>query len=306
MSASNKLQFTPRSSLFQGNEINFSKLYLHHTPAGPRRDQSGLTGNNRETGLGPLVVNNWPVYDGIGRDAKVVARAQGLHIYAGNWHNSFSLVFEDERFKGSTLEVMGIVVERGEWAIVGGTGQFAMANGVIFKKFHEQKQEGNIMELTIQGFCPVLKGSQSLVTKIGPWGGIDGGRAQDITAIPKRLESITIHSGWTVDSISFIYLDQAGQKHRAGPWGGPGGDPYMIEFGSSELLKEVSGTYGLYEGWKVIRSIKFVTNKKQYGPFGRQEGTPFSVPVQNNSSIVGFFGRSGKYLDAVGTYVHPI
>ncbi|EAY85718.1 hypothetical protein OsI_07086 [Oryza sativa Indica Group] len=97
MSASNKLQFTPRSSLFQGNEINFSKLYLHHTPAGPRRDQSGLTGNNRETGLGPLVVNNWPVYDGIGRDAKVVARAQGLHIYAGNWHNSFSLVFEDER-----------------------------------------------------------------------------------------------------------------------------------------------------------------------------------------------------------------
>ena len=69
---------------------------------------------------------------------------------------------------------------------------------------------------------------QSLVTKIGPWGGIDGGRAQDITAIPKRLESITIHSGWTVDSISFIYLDQAGQKHRAGPWGGPGGDPYMV------------------------------------------------------------------------------
>ncbi|EAZ19943.1 hypothetical protein OsJ_35535 [Oryza sativa Japonica Group] len=202
MSASNnKLQFTPRSSLFQGNEINFSMLYLHHTPAGPRPDQSGLTGNNRETGLGPLVVNNWPVYDGIGRDAKVVARAQGLHIYAGNWHNSFSLVFKDER-SGSTLEVMGIVVERGEWAIVGGTGQFAMANGVIFKKFHEQKQEGNIMELTIQGFCPVLKGSQ-------------------------------------------------------------------IEFGSSELLKEVSGTYGLYEGWKVIRSIKFVTNKKPYGPFGR-------------------------------------
>lgn len=58
---------------------------------------------------------------------------------------------------------MGIVVEQGEWAIVGGTGQFAMANGVIFKKFHEQKKEGNIMELTIKGFCPVLKGSPSQV-----------------------------------------------------------------------------------------------------------------------------------------------
>ncbi|BAF29387.1 Os12g0199000 [Oryza sativa Japonica Group] len=258
MSASNnKLQFTPRSSLFQGNEINFSMLYLHHTPAGPRPDQSGLTGNNRETGLGPLVVNNWPVYDGIGRDAKVVARAQGLHIYAGNWHNSFSLVFKDER-SGSTLEVMGIVVERGEWAIVGGTGQFAMANGVIFKKFHEQKQEGNIMELTIQGFCPVLKGSQLTLRDY-----IVNIMVLDINVLCPLMKHLIF------DSISFIYLDQAGQKHRAGPWGGPGGDPYMIEFGSSELLKEVSGTYGLYEGWKVIRSIKFVTNKKPYGPFGR-------------------------------------
>lgn len=69
---------------------------------------------------------------------------------------------------------------------------------------------------------------QGLVTKIGPWGGIDGGRAQDITATPKRLESITIHSGWTIDSISFIYFDQAGEKHRAGPWGGPGGDPCTV------------------------------------------------------------------------------
>uniref|UniRef100_A0A0E0DGA2 Dirigent protein n=1 Tax=Oryza meridionalis TaxID=40149 RepID=A0A0E0DGA2_9ORYZ len=249
MSAS-KLQFTPCSTPIQGNEINFSKLYLHHTPAGPRPNQSGVTSTNKETGLGSLVVNNWQVYHGIGCDAKVVAHAQGLHVYAGNWHNSFTLVFEDERFKGSTLEVMGIVVEQGEWAIVGGTGQFAMANGVIFKKFHEQKKEGNIMVLTIKGFCPVLKGSpsQGLVTKIGPWGGIDGGRAQDITATPKRQESITIHSGWTIDSISFIYFDQAGEKHRAGPWGGPGGDPCTIEFGSSEFLKEVSGTFGPYEG----------------------------------------------------------
>jgi len=52
---------------------------------------------------------------------------------------------------------MGIVVERGEWAIVGGTGEFGMATGVIYKRFHQQNDDGNIMELTIKGFCPVLK-----------------------------------------------------------------------------------------------------------------------------------------------------
>jgi hypothetical protein len=52
---------------------------------------------------------------------------------------------------------MGISVEEGEWAIVGGTGQFTMATGVIYKKFHEQTSDGNIIELTIHGFCPVLK-----------------------------------------------------------------------------------------------------------------------------------------------------
>ena len=63
------------------------------------------------------------------------------------------------RYKGSTLQVMGIVVEEAEWAIVGGTGEFAMATGVIQKRFHEQRSDGNIVELTIQGFCLVLGGA---------------------------------------------------------------------------------------------------------------------------------------------------
>ena len=305
MADPSKLQITPCGMLVQGNQINFTKLYLHHTPAGPEQNQSAVTSNDKKTGLGCIVVNNWSVYDGIGSDAKLVAYAKGLHVFAGAWHNSFSLVFEDERLKGSTLQVMGLIVEEGDWAIVGGTGQFAMATGVILKKMQEQKQYGNIIELTIHGFCPLLKGSQCPVTKIGPWGSSHEGTVQDITESPKRLESITLYHGWSVDSISFTYLDHAGEKHKAGPWGGPGGDPIMIEFGSSEFLKEVSGTFGPYEGSTVITSINFITNKQTYGPFGRQEGTPFSVPAQNNSSIVGFFGRSGKYINAVGVYVQP-
>ncbi|KAJ1704324.1 hypothetical protein LUZ63_004103 [Rhynchospora breviuscula] len=92
-----------------------------------------------------------------GPKAKVIGRAQGLHFQAGMktkmWDNSFSIVFEKGRFKANTsLQVMGPVVENGEWAIVGGTGEFALARGVISKKLIQQKRHGNVMELDIHAF----------------------------------------------------------------------------------------------------------------------------------------------------------
>jgi hypothetical protein len=178
------LKIAPRAGLLRYNELNFSNLYLHHTFLGrPNTTQAKIVEKDTATGLGQTNVNNWKIYDGVGPDAKVVARAQGLHMYAGKWHCSFSIVFENERyiyfmhrsifskscsksknlyiyhicrFNGSTLEVNGVIVEKGEWAIVGGTGEFKMATGVIYKKLYEQNSDGNIIELTVHGFCPVL------------------------------------------------------------------------------------------------------------------------------------------------------
>lgn len=38
------------------------------------------------------------------------------------------------RLEGSTLQVMGPNVYKGEWSIVGGTGKLTMARGVIYKE----------------------------------------------------------------------------------------------------------------------------------------------------------------------------
>ena len=61
---------------------------------------------------------------------------------------------------------------------------------------------------------------RSLATKIGPWGG-NGGSHVDaaVVALPHRLETVTVRSDVVVDSLAYSYLDQAGQKHIAGPWG---------------------------------------------------------------------------------------
>ncbi|PAN16526.1 hypothetical protein PAHAL_3G066600 [Panicum hallii] len=301
-------QITPSRVTVENTEYSFSNLYLFQTPLDPNRNQFGVTSSDAATGPGAIVVNNWPIYDGAGPGATVVARAQGLHIHAGNWNNVFSIVFENQRFHGSTLEVMGISVEHGEHAIVGGTGQFAMARGVIYKKFHEPRSDGNIIQLTIRGFFPVLKRSPqtSRVIKKGPYGG-NGGVAWDITDTPSRLESITIHYGGVIDGIEFSYFDQYDQKHTTGRWGGSGGtSTRTIELAPSEFVKEVFGTIGSYSPYNnIIRTLAIVTNVRTYGPFGnpRNGTTPFSIPAQNNGSIVGFFARGMRFLDAIGVYV---
>ncbi|KQJ89507.1 hypothetical protein BRADI_4g26112v3 [Brachypodium distachyon] len=69
-------------------------------------------------------------------------------------------------------------------AIVGGTGEFAYAQGVIsFNKI--QLAEGNVRELNT----------------------------------PERLETVTIRSGVVVDSLAFSFVDQAGGQHTVSPWG---------------------------------------------------------------------------------------
>ncbi|OEL15744.1 hypothetical protein BAE44_0023237 [Dichanthelium oligosanthes] len=98
-----------------------------------------------------------------------------------------------------------------EYSIVGGSGEFALANGVVNRVVHSREGSTDIDRLTIK-----------LVTKIGPWGG-NGGSDADVRVLPHRLESAVIRHGVVVDSIGYSYVDQAGRKHTAGPWGGNGG-----------------------------------------------------------------------------------
>ncbi|KAI3786151.1 hypothetical protein L1987_45282 [Smallanthus sonchifolius] len=68
-----------------------------------------------------------------------------------------------------------------------------------------------------------------------------------------------------------------------------------------EILISVSGHYCpvVFGGSPVIRSLTFKTNKRIFGPFGVEEGTPFNF-LTNGGQIVGFVGRSGWFLDSLG------
>ena len=79
----------------------------------------------------------------------------------------------------------------------------------------------------------------------------------------------------------------------------------QIQLAPSEAVKGISGTVGFYRSCNVIASITFVTNVRTYGPFGLGDGTPFTIPIEDSNSVVGFFARSNTYLNAIGVYMKP-
>lgn len=74
---------------------------------------------------------------------------------------------------------------------------------------------------------------------------------------------------------------------------------------AGEIIVGIEGFYGPAkgtDGFEVITSISIFTNKEKYGPFGENEtGTHFSSTL-SGGKVVGFFGRSGTYLNAIGIH----
>ncbi|KAF7032536.1 hypothetical protein CFC21_043697 [Triticum aestivum] len=293
----------------QQKELRF-KLYLfQHTQGERNRNERAVLSMHAPHEFGSIVVHDWTIRDGPNLQDKIVANAQGMHLGAGmnetNWFTSFNIIFADERFKGSTLQVLGTTsISDSEWAITGGTGEFAFAQGVATHiKSEEYGDAGRVWELQIRATCLTFP-KPVLVTKIGPWGG-NGGKEFDIPeSVPQRLESVTIRSGVAIDSIAFSYINQAGKKQTLGPWGGDGELTDTITFAPLEIVKEVSGTSGTFGGDTVVTSLTFVTNVRTYGPFGKPNGTAFSAPL-TDTNVVGFFVHAGRLVNAVGVYARP-
>ncbi|CAL4984890.1 unnamed protein product [Urochloa decumbens] len=117
------------------DEINLS-LYLRQASTPPNPNQEVIYQPEPPKTFGAVAIMDWTLLDAPVATAKVLGHAQGVHVMSDLarvlWYTSFNLVFQGDRFNGSTLQVMGVTsTAAGEWAIVGGTGQLAMASGTI-------------------------------------------------------------------------------------------------------------------------------------------------------------------------------
>ncbi|GLJ32158.1 hypothetical protein SUGI_0647420 [Cryptomeria japonica] len=97
---------------------------------------AGVNGLILSPEFGAVIVADDPVTEGPDPSSKTIARAKGIYVSSDlggtNFELLLSVVFENEKYNGSTLEIQGAdryLQEKREVSVVGGTGYFRYARG---------------------------------------------------------------------------------------------------------------------------------------------------------------------------------
>ncbi|RWR73845.1 jacalin-related lectin 3 isoform X1 [Cinnamomum micranthum f. kanehirae] len=146
---------------------------------------------------------------------------------------------------------------------------------------------------------------------VGPLGG-DGGSQFDDGVYTGIRQLVVVH-GAAIDSIQIKYYKKGSSvwsdKHGGGGGGGSAGtriEKIRLDY-PDEVLTSLSGYFGSIANGSpiIVQSLAFESNRAKYGPYGRQQGTHFSLPM-TGCKIVGFHGRCGCYLDSIGVHLKPL
>ncbi len=140
-----------------------------------------------------------------------------------------------------------------------------------------------------------LAAQQTAVTQVAGGGG--GTSFTDSLPSPgARIIEVRIHSAERVHSVQMIYLLPFGRTIDGLRRGGPGGREQIFRLENDEYVVGLSGRCG--EG---IDSIRIHTNSRVSQLYGGRGGDrDYSVSVPAGSQAIGFTGRAGDYLDAIG------
>jgi len=130
----------------------------------------------------------------------------------------------------------------------------------------------------------------------GPSGGVGGGYFSDGQTGGRKLIEVRIRSGAFIDSIQTVYADALGQQFVSPMHGGNGGTLAIFKLSPGEWITRISGRHGSF-----VDSLLIQTNKGRIKGFGGTGGSVnYTYTAPPGTRIHGFFGRSGKFVDAIG------
>ncbi|KAJ3687900.1 hypothetical protein LUZ61_017064 [Rhynchospora tenuis] len=175
-------------------------------------------------------------------------------------------------------------------------------------------EEGQSFELSAEGgeiigfhgrsgqFLDAIGVYVKAFVKLGPLGG-SGGDVRDMDpSVISRIVKIGIRHGGAIDGI-VVHYERNGHEESTDLWGSEGGELTEISFEANEYIIDVRGHVGTYNDYTILKSLRLQTNLRTYGPYGAEEGQySFDFSVQGGQ-IIGFHGRSGQFIDAMGVYV---
>ncbi|KAI3781598.1 hypothetical protein L2E82_11616 [Cichorium intybus] len=187
-------------------------------------------------------------------------------------------------------------------------GSLKLFSKVAYQCLRENRRERPTMSWIVEKLekAMELQDSSKGLIRVGTWGRLSGGpqnRWSFELAKDHKLVKIIIDHGHVIYSLMFI-SESRGVLHHSDKFGGWAGGETVSEviFDGDEEIICINGTIGSRDGFTIISSLAFQTNKRTHGPFGRPTKTAFSIPW-DKGSLVGFYGLAGYYIDSIGIYV---
>jgi hypothetical protein len=131
-----------------------------------------------------------------------------------------------------------------------------------------------------------------------------------------RVLQVEVRGGDFVDAIQFIHLFTSGPQNGTPlslpQHGGNGGDKHILEVGSlerKEHIVKISGKYGqsFFATDLLVHSVKIETDQGQKLEVGGTGGNAdYTYEAPPGFEIMGFYGRSGEFVDAMGVVMRAI
>ncbi|ESQ47120.1 hypothetical protein EUTSA_v10027653mg [Eutrema salsugineum] len=146
-----------------------------------------------------------------------------------------------------------------------------------------------------------------LIIKMGPIGGKNGDAFDDGVFVGVK-NIIVAKEGGVFDCISYIKIEyEKDGKFETREHGTIRGElqEFSVDY-PNEYITSVGGSYDrvIYYETVLIKSLIFKTSYGRTSPVlgGKPAGTEFMLESKNGGRLLGFHGRSGQALDAIGTY----
>jgi hypothetical protein len=138
----------------------------------------------------------------------------------------------------------------------------------------------------------------------GPSGGGGGDRFDDepLLETGTRVVRVVIRTGELVDSVQITHIRPNDTLLDLPHHGGFGGGQQLLDLNVGERITQIDGRYG-----QLADSINIRTNQGRVlsgGGGGGVDGYVYQAP--SGFEIVGFFGRSGELMDAIGVVLRAI
>lgn len=117
-----------------------------------------------------------------------------------------------------------------------------------------------------------------------------------------RVAEVRVRFGDVVDAVQMVYELPDGRTVMGSRHGGTGGRLSVFRLDPDEFVIGLSGRYG-----DTVDSLRIETNRRSSDLFGGGGGArDYRIDVPRGYQAVGFIGRAGNTLDAVGLTYAPM